>query len=139
MPFIASIEPVYRLPDGLTLRLHRGDEVLFTSTKHWLHPLFDLEPLLAEGLDPAGTVLADRITGLAAAHLVARMGIRHLRTQVLSRLAIPVLERHGIDTRCSRQVARIQCATESLLLDVADAGSAYALLRARRDQALAGR
>jgi len=128
------------LPAPLTLRLFRGTEVLFSSDRHWLHPLFDLEAFLAEsGHDPAGTRLVDRITGRAAAFLVVRMGIRELDTLVLSRRAIPVLERHGVRTRCREEVDRVQCATEDLLAGIEDPEAAHALLlerRARSGQAI---
>ena len=92
------------LPAPLTLRLYRGTEVLFSSEKHWLHPLFDLEAFFPRsGQDPAGTRLVDRITGRAAAFLVVRLGIRDLDTRVLSRRAIPVLEAHGVRVRSGEE------------------------------------
>ena len=81
------------LPAPLTLRLYEGAEVIFASEKHWLHPLFDLEAFFADsGRDPSRARLVDRITGRAAAFLVVRLGIRELRTGILSRRAIPVLD-----------------------------------------------
>ena len=69
-------DPGLDLPEPLTLRLYAGAEVLFSSDRHWLHPLFELEAFFAQGgPDPAGTRLVDRITGRAAAFLVARLGI----------------------------------------------------------------
>lgn len=125
------IEPEFQLPDPLTLRLHRDGEIVFSSTKHWLHPLFDLEAFFAQGCDPAHTVLVDRITGRAAAFLVVKLGIRRLRTHVLSRLAIPILERHGIEVRCNETIEQVQCATEALLLETLEPEVACALLRER--------
>jgi hypothetical protein len=125
------------LPAPLTLRLYRGGEVLFESTGRWLHPLFELQDLVRAGrVDPAGTRLVDRVTGLAAAFLVARLGIRELHTQLLSRRALPVLERHGIRHSCQETVDRIACATEQLLTDTLDLDTACALLEARRARAL---
>jgi zinc transport system ATP-binding protein len=124
------------LPAPLTMRLYAGAEVIFSSEKHWLHPLFDLEDFfLQSGRDPAATCLVDRITGRAAAFLVVRLGIRELRTLVLSRRAIPVLERHGVRFCCREQVDRVLCATEDLLADTQDPEAAWSLLQARRARA----
>ena len=121
------------LPAPLTLCLYQGSSVLFTSGKHWLHPLFDLEAFLAAtGQDPAGTRLVDRVTGRAAAFLVARLGIRDLETLVLSRRALPVLQEHGIRYRCGELVDRIPCATEDLLEEILDLDAAWAILQKRR-------
>jgi len=127
------------LAHGETLRLYAGAEVLFSSGKHWLHPLFDLEAFFREGgAEAAGTCLADRVTGRAAAFLTVRLGIRELRTGVLSRRAIPVLEAHGVSYRCAREVDRVLCATEDLLAQVQDVEAAWTLLQERRARALAG-
>lgn len=129
--------PDLELPAPLTLRLYAGTRVLFTSEKHWLHPLFDLEGFFArDGIDPAGTRLLDRVTGRAAAFLVARLGIRDMDTLVLSRRAIPVLDQHGVRWRCGQMVDRIQCATEDLLADIRDPEAAWSILQERRCRAL---
>ena len=121
------------LPAPLTLRLLSAETVLFASERHWLHPLFDLEAWLAqEGRSTAGTLQVDRVTGRAAAFLVARLGIPALRTGLLSRRAIPVLERHGIAYQALETVDRIACATEDQLLTVEDGATAYRLLLERR-------
>jgi zinc transport system ATP-binding protein len=125
------------LPSPLTLRLYEGPDVIFTSEKHWLHPLFDLEDFFrAGGHDPARTRLVDQITGRAAAFLVARLGIRELETRVLSRRAVPVLQEHGVTFRCHELVDRILCATEELLADTLSLEEAWALLQERRTRAL---
>ena len=126
------------LPAPLTLRLYEGAEVIFASEKHWLHPLFDLEAFFADsGRDPSRARLVDRITGRAAAFLVVRLGIRELRTGILSRRAIPVLDRYGVTYQCGEEIDRVLCATEDLLADIQDPESAWSLLRERRARALA--
>ncbi len=123
------------LPAPLTLRLYAADEVIFSSDGHWLHPLFELEAFFAQsGQDPAQTRLVDRITGRAAAFLVARLRIPELHALLLSRRAIPVLERHGIRYRCDELVDQISCATEALLADTQDPEAAWALLQERRQR-----
>jgi len=125
------------LPAPLTLRLYAGDEVLFASDGHWLHPLFELEAYFTKsGQDPARTRLVDRITGRAAAFLVARLGIPELHALLLSHRAIPVLERHGIRYRCDELVDQVSCATEELLADVQDPEAAWSILQERRSRTL---
>jgi zinc transport system ATP-binding protein len=107
--------------------------LIFSSDRHWLHPLFDLEAFFAQsGQEPARTHLVDRITGRAAAFLVARLGIPELHSQLLSRRAIPVLERYGIQYHCDEWVDQIACATEELLADTQDLETAWSLLQERR-------
>ena len=125
------------LQPPLTLKFLRGEDVLFTSERRWLHPLFELEAYCrATGTNPAGTLLVDRVTGRAAACLMARLGLPRLRTGILSRLAIPVLEAHGIACLAREIVDRLPCATESELEGIDDLETAYALLQTRREQAL---
>jgi zinc transport system ATP-binding protein len=127
-----------RLPPPLTLRLYAGTEVIFSSDKHWLHPLFDLEAFFAQSdQDPARTRLLDRITGRAAALLVARLGIPELHTLILSRRALPILERYGIRYQCGELVDRVVCATEDLLAEIQDLETAWSLLQERRSRSQA--
>jgi hypothetical protein len=120
------------LAPPLTLLLLEGDRVRFSSERHWLHPLFDLAEALGSGqVRGEGCRLVDRVTGRAAAFLVARMGLRELETRVLSRKAMPVLEAHGVACRYGELVDRIPCATEDLLEDVLDPEVAWNVLQAR--------
>ena len=129
--------PGPHLPAPLTLRLYAGSDVIFSSEKHWLQPLFDLEAFFDQGgQDPAQTRLVDRITGRAAAFLVARFGIRELHSVILSRRAIPVLEQYGIQFSSDERVDRIACATEDLLANTQDLEAAWSLLQERRTRAL---
>ena len=134
------LDPRLELPAPLTLCLYSGTGRLFTSEGRWLHPLFELESYFARsGQDPRGTRLVDRVTGRAAALLVARLGIPELQTLVLSRRALPVLAQHGIQCRCRELVDRIACATEDLLAGTEDPEAAWSLLQQRRAQAEARR
>jgi zinc transport system ATP-binding protein len=130
-------DPGLHLPAPLTAQLYAGTEVIFSSEKHWLHPLFDLDAFFAESIqDPARTRLVDRLTGRAAAFLVARLGIKELHTLVLSRRAIPVLEQYAIHYRCGEVIDKVACATEDLLADIQDLEAAWSLLHERRARAL---
>ena len=129
-PLLGSRLP---LPAPLTLRLYAGDEVIYSSDSHWLHPLFELEAFFAQsGQDPAQTRLVDRVTGRAAAFLVARLGIPELHSLLLGRRAIPVLEHCGIRYRCDKLVDQISCVTEELLAETQDLEAAWSLLQERR-------
>lgn len=130
------LEPGFLLPAPLTLQLQLGGAVVFSSEQHWLHPLFELETFLARGCDLTDALLVDRVTGRAAAFLVARLGIRRLHTGVLSRLAIPILDHQGIEYRCAEKIERLSCATETLLSGIHDPEQAYALLKERRERTL---
>jgi hypothetical protein len=122
-----SLDPGLHLPAPLTLRLFDGDGVIFSSERHWLHPLFDLEAFFAQGgQDPARTRLVDRITGRAAAFLVARL--------ILSHRAIPILARYGVWYRCGELVDRVTCVTEDLLAETQDLETAWSLLQERRSR-----
>ena len=130
-----SLDPGLHLPAPLTLRLFDGDGVIFSSERHWLHPLFDLEAFFAQGgQDPTRTRLVDRITGRAAAFLVARLGIPELHTLILSRRAIPILAQYGVRYRCGELVDRVTCATEDLLAETLDLEAAWSLLQERRSR-----
>ena len=130
-------DPGLHLPAPLTLQLYARTEVIFSSEKHWLHPLFDLEAFFSEsGQDPAQTLLVDRITGRAAAFLVARLGIKEIHTLILSRRAIPILEQFAIQYRCGEVIDKVACATEDLLTDIQDLEAAWSLLQERRSRVL---
>ena len=122
-------DPGLELPAPWTLCLYQGTERLFASEGRWLHPLFELEAFFAlSGQDPRRTRLVDRITGRAAALLVAL---------VLSRRAVPVLARNGIRCRFREQVDRIACATEDLLAGIEDPEAAWSILEQRRATSVA--
>ena len=128
-------DPGLHLPAPLTLRLYAGAEVIFSSEKHWLHPLFELEAFFTQsGQNPALTRMVDRITGRAAAFLVARLGIRELHSLLLSRRAIPILVQYGIRYSCGEVVDKVVCATEDLLADIQDLEAAWSLLQERRSR-----
>jgi hypothetical protein len=123
------------LPAGVTCQYRVGDRVLFASGRRWLHPLFDLgDHLGAAKADPQG-LLVDTIIGRGAAFLIARLGLANVRTRLVSRLAIPVLDAHGVAWSAGAEVERVLCATEAELADVTDVEEACRLLARRRERA----
>lgn len=121
-----------RLSGTASLRLFSGDEVLFSSTGKWLHPLFELEEFMAaSGLEAASLRLEDKIVGKAAAMLMVRMGFRTVHGSTMSRLAKEFFDRRGVRSTFDLMVERIDCRTEALLAEEDDVDHAYALLAAR--------
>lgn len=70
----------------------KGDKK-FTSTKRGIAPLIEL---VDSGEDFSGGFAADRKVGKAAALIYAHVGICTLYAEVLSKAALSVLDRYGI-------------------------------------------
>ena len=115
-----------------TLEVFAGETLIFCSDGKWLYPLFELEDFLATAnYEPATLTLCDKITGKAAALLVIRLGIRDVRSGIMSKLGIEALEMHGIHYEYGELVDRIDCATEELLVNECDPEKAYIMLKKR--------
>lgn len=123
------------LPSGVTCQYWVGEQLCFASGRRWLHPLFDLADHLGGAKADRRGLLVDTIIGRGAAFLIARMGIPRVQTRLVSRLAIPVLDAHGVAWFAGAEVDRVQCATEAELAQVADLGEACRLLARRRERA----
>jgi len=113
--------------------------VLFESRNKWLHPLFELQEFLSSHAagDRADLFLHDRIIGLAAAHLILRMGLRHVKTDLASRPAVQLLQAHDVAIEALQCVNAISCITETLLKGKTDPDAIYPMLAERRAKALA--
>lgn len=110
---------------------------IYTHAGHWLHPLFDLLDFLeAEEVDPATLSLRDKVIGRGAAVLIAHSGIRRAHGGRVSRLALPLLEAHGVSVTHDILVDQIACMTELALTPQMDLPTALAWLYARRQAAL---
>ncbi len=115
-----------------TLEVWRDGVCLFHSDERWLHPIRALAAYLeASAVEPASLTVCDKVTGRAAALLLAGLGIRRLRTEVLSEPGCEVLDHFKFDYTASTRVPTIACATERLLADTLDPAAAWALIRAR--------
>jgi len=119
--------------DETTLRVADGaGNVVFETGGKWLHPLFELEDFLArESVSPADLLLEDKIIGLGAAFLVARMGFRRCKARLLSKRAVPVLEKYGIEYSWIDRVEKIGCRTEDLFTIDTSLDEAHAELSRR--------
>jgi hypothetical protein len=115
-----------------TLTVLHEETPIFTSFEKWLHPLFELEDLLAEHpLEPEHLVVQDKVVGKAAALLIYRLGFGAVKAGVLSRPGEAALEHAGIVYTYEQLVDRIHCQTEALLADVEAPEEAYDLLKVR--------
>ena len=145
---------VDKLPDGITMQLYLfndGSEglpgkLLFSSSKKWLHPLFELEEFLTlhakngsnfefEGslsASSADLFLRDRIIGRAAAFLIIRMGIPKVETDIVSRRALSLLNANSVSIETIETLDVIKCITEDLLKDILEPEVAYTILTERR-------
>jgi zinc transport system ATP-binding protein len=115
-----------------SLIVSQEDKIVFTSDKHWLHPLFELEDFIAkEKIDPITLFLRDKIAGKAAACLIVRHGIKSCHIELLSERAIPVFRQHHINFTYDHLVEHIQCRTEDLITDRMSIDEAWLFLRKR--------
>ena len=104
------------LSDGHTLELFQNDKMVFFSSGKWLHPLFQLEnefPWSDYSKDEL--YLHDSISGIAAATLTIRLGIRHVYVDLISEGALALYEMHGICVSYKAKTERIKCVTESMI------------------------
>ena len=120
-----------------TLIAYVDDEEIFRSDGTWLYPLLELEEAL-ETLTSQRTrsrlTTYDRVVGRAGALLSARLGVVAIETDLLSRLAIPILEEHEIEVTATRTEERVFCATEDLLHDVTDPEIAHGMILRRIEE-----
>lgn len=117
-----------------TLVAYLDGEPIFESDGPWLYPLLELEAVVNDrrrGRPDALLSTYDKVVGRAGALLSVRLGVTAIETELLSRLAIPVLEAHGVRFTASAVEDRIFCATEDLLGDVDDPEEAHRLILSR--------
>lgn len=115
-----------------SLLVSHHDKVIFTSNQHWLYPLFELEDFLKQHPFSANELfLKDKIAGRAAAWLIVHLGIKRCHIVLISKLAIQVLEKHGVIFTFDHIVEQIQCRTETLITNDMGVNEVYLFLRKR--------
>jgi zinc transport system ATP-binding protein len=115
-----------------TIEVFENETRVFSSRGRWLHPLFDLESVIAaDERDPQMLEVRDKIVGRAAALLLVYLRIGRVSAGVLSRPAREILVRFAVPFTFEKMVDRIDCRTESLLMDETDPERAYRLLKER--------
>jgi ABC-type cobalamin/Fe3+-siderophores transport systems, ATPase components len=108
------------------------DSVIFTSDSRWLHPLFELDDFLSKNIYKASDLfLRDKIAGKAAACMIVRLGIRRCHIELISKRAIPVFEKAGVECTYDMVVEQIECRTEYLITDDMSVDDAWLFLRKR--------
>ncbi|MGI6432954.1 MAG: DUF1893 domain-containing protein [Sphaerochaetaceae bacterium] len=126
------------LAKGISLEIvDKANNVLFSSSKKWLHPLLDAEVFLQkENLDAAELLLHDRIAGRAAAALAVRMGFQRVKLELMSQLAAKVYEKYNVEYEATEVVNRIMCQTEDMISDEMSLDEIYNLIQVRAQAAL---
>jgi len=118
-----------------SLIVYLDQEIVFQSHEKWLYPLFALEDFLIDQPFNLGQAVAqDKVVGKAAAMLMARLKIGRVHGELMSVLASKFLQQVGIPHSYDQVVDRIDCQTETILLDIEDLEEAYQILcnRAKR-------
>ena len=126
-----------KLPDTVSLQILDSDQqVLFSSTGKWLHPLLAAEEFLSDPLlDASGLILHDRIAGRAAAALTVRMGFKMVKADLMSKLAESVYMQHGVPYCADTVIERITCQTEDLIDESMDLDDVHAFIKQRASAA----
>ena len=118
-----------------TLVVIEDGNVFFKSRGNWLFPLFDLEDYLeTHPLDLSKAGIRDKVVGKAAALLALKLGFRRIHGDLMSDLAVEILEKAGVAYSYDSRVPQVNCQTEVILKDVDDLEHAYQILceRAKR-------
>lgn len=88
------------LAEGLTLEVITSS-AHYESRAHGVRPLLEL---LQSGVNVQGATLFDRVSGKAAALLYVRLGIKAVKTDLISEAALAFLLAQGIDVIYTRKV-----------------------------------
>lgn len=104
-----------KLAEGHTLEVFDGEKLIFSSSGHWLHPLFQLMDFLKGYEVRESLSLHDSISGTAAAVLTTLSGVKRVNADMASEGALEVYRAHGVQCSYSALVDRIQCVTETLI------------------------
>ncbi len=107
-----------------TLAVLKENKVVFHSQERGLKPLYRLYREQPETLK--GGVVADKVTGRAAAMLAVAGGVNEVYSDLISEKALQVLEDGGVKARYGDKTAYIvnrtktgMCPMETLVLDAA--------------------
>ena len=130
-----SIDELKRLLKDFSLIILKNKKIIYKSEKQGIIPLIEaLE--MPNKLALENSIIADRITGKAAALLFALIKPQFLFTIVISRQAKTFLEKIGLSFRYERLVEKIMnrdktdvCPFEKITEDVEDPYLALELIR----------
>ncbi len=118
----------------ITLKLFYDSTVIFTSTKKWLYPLFDLEIFLKRFIKDDKSrleklYLEDKIVGKASAFLIVYLGIKRVHANILSNYGKSVFDSYHINYSYEELIDKIACKTENLLTKVKKPEDAYRIIK----------
>ena len=109
------------------------DGFCFTSNQRGVKPLLEL---IESNADVSGGVAADKVVGKAAAFLYALLGVKELYADVISELALEVLQKNGISVTYGTLVSMIKsrdrkgfCPMEQATLTVDNKNVAFEVIK----------
>lgn len=121
----------------LTCVVCRGEEVHITTARG-VKPLMQW---LETGVDLEGASAADKVVGKATAFLYCLLGVKAVYAAVMSTTAKDVLQSHGIQAQCGKEVPGIinragdgPCPFEAAVLDIQDPDQALHAIREKQMQ-----
>jgi len=116
----------------VSLKAIKNNKTIFTSTSHWLLPLFELEEYLQDNdIHGKDLFLYDKIAGKAAAALIVKLGIKNCHIELLSQRAEPIFKKYGVNYTFGTRVEKISCKTEELISDNMSIEEIHTFLRKR--------
>lgn len=128
------------LSENTSLQIFNDDELIFSSSGKWLHPLFEFESFLKTYTGPKNNLSShDTALGKAAAVLSVRAGIKKINADLLSENAKSYIEslnetlpeNERIQLKWTVLIPKLMCATENQLEKLQDSDEMYFLLRQR--------
>ena len=77
--------------------------------EYYQNRIKDIKAILQENKDALkGAIIADKVIGKVAGSILAISGIKEIYTDVISKLAIPVLEKYGVKYEFLKEVEYIE-------------------------------
>ena len=77
--------------------------------EYYQNRIKDIKAILQENKDALkGAIIADKVIGKVAGSILAISGIKEIYTDVISKLAIPILEKYGVKYEYSKKVEYIE-------------------------------
>lgn len=101
--------------------------------EYYQNRIKDIKAILQENKDALkGAIIADKVIGKVAGSILAISGIKEIYTDVISKLAIPVLEKYGVKYEFLKEVEYIEnndktgmCPMENKYKDEKDINKIY--------------
>lgn len=120
------------LAEGISLKVYADEKDIFESSGKWLYPLFELEEFIDDNsINTADLFLHDKVAGRAAASLITGMGFKNCFIDLISKGALEVFKKHGIECSYSRLVENIDCMTEKIITHDMNPDQVYTIIKKR--------